>query len=61
MSDAQCPTYCPTLSPSPNPTPDTQVGAAYVARLSERGVAEPMELATLLQRVNSQRVATVQA
>ena len=37
------------------------MGAAYVARLRERGVAEPMELATLLQRVNSQRVATVQA
>ena len=37
------------------------VRVSYVARLSERGVAEPMELATLLQRVNSQRVATVQA
>ncbi len=61
-------TLSPGPNPSPGPypipyrlrewarplDPRSEVGAAYVARLRERGVSEPMELASLLHRVNSQ-------
>ena len=38
--------------------PRAEAGAAYVATLKERGVQKPMELATLLHRVNDGDVAT---